>query len=438
MELPLLRRVRSSDIGKRMASGAAWSFTGTALAKFIVLVAGIVCAHVLGKQEYGQFGMVRSTISLFVVFGFAGMGLTATKFISQYKKSEKERIPSIYLLTNGFAVFTGALVTAAVLVFAPYIAEKTLSAPELVVPLRVGALLLFVTVLNGAQQGTLAGFENFKAIAINTLIGSIAESVLMLVGGYYWGVTGAVLGFGCGFVALYVANHVSIRRTLHTLGLSPRLSMFDRKDLHLLYKFSLPAALSSVMVAPVYWIARTLLVRFDGFEELAVFEAADQWKVIILFVPTAVSQIVLPILSSMANGSKDRFWKVLKYNIFLNAAVAAVLAASVCLFSEHIMASYGKGYTNTLPLVYLALSTVMTSASTVAGLAISSRAKMWTGFGFNAFWGGLCILLTYMFLRTGLGAAGLGLALLCSYAVHIVLQLIYLRLSFNEKESDAE
>ncbi|MBR1446432.1 MAG: oligosaccharide flippase family protein, partial [Alloprevotella sp.] len=251
---PLVQRINKSDIGHRMASGASWSFTGTALAKFIVLVAGIACAHVLGKHEYGQFGMVRSTISLFVVFGFAGMGLTATKFISEYKKDHKERIPSIYLLTNGFAILTGLLVAIAILFLAPTIADRTLNAPELVVPLRVGALLLFVTVINGAQQGTLAGFENFKAIALNTLIGSIAESVLMLIGGYYWGVTGAVLGFGSGFIVLYVANNISIRKNFLSYGLERRLSLFDKKDLHLLYKFSLPAMLSSLMVAPGFWI----------------------------------------------------------------------------------------------------------------------------------------------------------------------------------------
>ena len=55
------------------------------------------------------------------------------------------------------------------------------------------------------------------------------------------------------------------------------------------------------MIAPTYWIIRTMLVRNTSFSELAIYEAADQWKTIILFIPTAVSQIVLPILSSIVN-----------------------------------------------------------------------------------------------------------------------------------------
>lgn len=44
-------RLKTSDVMSRMASGAFWSFTGTAFAKFIVLVAGIWCARILGQER---------------------------------------------------------------------------------------------------------------------------------------------------------------------------------------------------------------------------------------------------------------------------------------------------------------------------------------------------------------------------------------------------
>ena len=208
----LINRIKSSNIASRLAKGAFWSLTGTALAKLIVLISGIICAHVLEQEAYGEFNMVRSTINLFVVFGNAGLGLTATKYVSEYKNKDKNHICSIYLLTNGFAVITGLIVTFLILTFSNYLATETLKAPQLITPIRIGALLLFITVINGAQQGTLAGFEGFRSIACNTLIGSIAECIFMLIGGYYWGVTGAVLGFGCGFIVLYICNHISIRK----------------------------------------------------------------------------------------------------------------------------------------------------------------------------------------------------------------------------------
>lgn len=267
------------------------------------------------RKEYGEFGMIRSTINMFAVFGFAGLGLTATKYISEYKKEKKERISSIYMLTNGFALCMGILVTLVILLAAPYLAEKTLKSPDLVNDIRFGAILLFITVINGAQNGTLAGLEDFKSIALNTLKGSIAETLFMILGAYYWGVTGAILGYGCGFMVIYICNQISIHKKFRELGIVIQESSFCKSDLKLLYKFSLPAALSSIMVSPVFWIIRSMLVRKDGFEELAIFEAADQWRVIILFIPTAISQILLPILSSYSGITyKNKFNKILNIN----------------------------------------------------------------------------------------------------------------------------
>lgn len=422
----LWQQVMASDIGRRMATGAFWSFSGTILAKFIVLLAGIACAHVLGQEEYGEFNMVRSTIYLFVVFGVAGLGLTATKFISEYRKTDKEHIGSIYILTNGFAFITGTLVTSIILITAPYLSSVLLNAPHLLTPIRVGAFLLFVTVLNGAQQGTLAGFEDFRSIAFNTFLGNLSESVLMLVGGYLYGVTGAVLGFGVGFIVLYICNNVAIHKDLKANDISWHLRSFRRSDLNLLYRFSLPAALASFLVAPVFWCARTMLVQKEGFGELAIYEAAEHWRVVILFIPAAVSQVVLPILSSIVHEGKERFWKVLHYNILLNASIALVLALGICLFSSIIMGFYGKGFVKPEVLILMALSTIFNAVSSVVGLSIYSRAKMWTSFSFNLLWGIMMISFSYIFLQRGMGATGVALSMLCSYIILSTIQYIYL------------
>lgn len=431
----LLNNIKASDIGSRIASGAFWSFTGTAAAKFLVLVSSIICAHILTKQEYGEFGMVRSTISMFVVFGTAGLGLTATKFISEYKEKHKERIASIYLLTNGFAIITGLIVTVLVLVLAPYLADNTLNAPHLVSSIRVGAILLFITIINGAQGGTLAGVEDFKAIAINTLIGSVAESAFMLLGAYYMGVLGAVLGYGVGFIALYVANYISIRKDLNKIGVRVVISSFNKKDLSLLYKFSLPAALCSIVVSPTIWIVKTFLAKESGFGELAIFEAADQWKIMILFIPTAVSQVVLPILSSIIGVDKSKFWKVLNINLYLNAGIALVMAIVISCLSPFIMQLYGKAYVSDYwVLIILAVSTIFSSMANVIGLAISSRSKMWTGFLFNCLWALMVIGFARLFTNMEMGARGLALSFTISYAIHTVLQLIYLKYISNDKQ----
>lgn len=425
----IIERVQASDIGRRMASGAFWSFTGNAVAKVIVLVAGIICAHILSKEQYGEFGMVRSTINMFVIFGTAGLGMTATKYIAEFKNTQRERVGSIYCITNGFAVITGLITTILILVLSNYLATVTLKAPHLVNSVRIGALLLFVTVMNGAQNGVLLGFENFKARAVNTLLGSVAEATFMLLGAYLYGVFGAVLGYGIGYIVLYLCNLIAIRKDLTQNGITKDYLHIDKGDLPLLYKFSIPAALSSVLVGPAYWVSRTLLVRADGFTELAIYEAANYWNTIILFLPAAVSQIILPILSSIPKDDKDKFWKVLNLNLLLNTGIALLLVIGVSVLSPYLMASYGEGYRDSfLVLIVLVSSTIFSVASNVVGNAIVSKGKMWMGLLFNSIWAVMFIFFSWLFINNGLGSIGVSLALLLSYFIHTIYQFIYLKL----------
>jgi len=417
-----------------MANGAFWSFFGSGVAKGVVLLSSIVCAHILTKEQYGQFGIVRSTINMFFVLGSAGLGATATKHIAQYLRSEKEKIPSIYVVTNGFAFVTGLIVTTIILLIAPYLAAHTLNTPELTLPIRVGALLLFVTVINAAQLGTLNGFEDFRSVAINNFFGSVFESAFMLVGAYYQGVMGAILGYGTGYVVLYVLNNISIRRNLKNNAIIVQPQKVRWADAKILYQFSLPVFLSGLMVSPMYWIVRTMLVNHAGFEELAVYEASEQWRMIILFIPTAVSAVVLPILSSLHETSANKYRKVLKTNLLLNAGIALCFASVVAVCSPWIMRAYGSNYgNNTLTLILLAFSTVFQTMANVVGLSIWSRSKVWQGLCFNLLWAVMMVSFTYIFLCMNIGSVALALASIVSYFIHTSFQLIYL--SFHLRHS---
>ena len=313
------------------------------------------------------------------------------------------------------------------MLFAPYLAEKSLNAPYLITEIRFGAILLFFTIIDAVQTGTLAGFEDFKSIAINTFISNVGEVILMLIGAYYYNVIGAVVGFGLGYVILFFLNVDSIKKNIQRDRLQINMKSVSIQDLGILYRFSIPATLSSLMVAPAFWFVRSLLVRQGGFSEMGLYEVADQWKIIILFIPSAISQIVLPILSNIV-GKKDSnsFWNVLKYNIYLNIVVSFVLVMFVVLASNYILKFYGTEFSDNRPIIILAFSTIFTSISCVVGLAISSKAKMWIGFFFNAFWACMLIIFSYIFLYNDLGAVGLSLAVLCSYMVHALLQFMYL------------
>ena len=151
------------------------------------------------------------------------------------------------------------------------------------------------------------------------------------------------------------------------------------------------------------------------------------WKVIILFIPTAVSQIILPILSSLVKTDKTKYWKVLKINILVNAFVALAMVGLVICFSQYIMAAYGSNFENTMPLMILAISTVFTAVGNVVGLAIASKSQMWLGFLFNIVWGIVLVVSAYYLIEKGYGSVGVALSILLAYVIHSFIQIIYLK-----------
>lgn len=109
--------ILSSDINKKIFNHGIWILLGNVISKFVLLIATIIMARYLGKDEYGQFGIIKSTILMFTMFAGLELGMTATKYISQYRVSNKEKVERIVGLSNVFAITLSILVTLLVYFF---------------------------------------------------------------------------------------------------------------------------------------------------------------------------------------------------------------------------------------------------------------------------------------------------------------------------------
>ena len=196
----------------------------------------------------------------------------------------------------------------------------------------------------------------------------------------------------------------------------------------MLWSFSLPALLSSSLVGPVTWFCSAMLVNQPhGYTEMGVFNAANQWRATILFVPAAVGAIVLPILSNLqGTNERSRYRKVLWFNILLNGGVALAIALPVSLLSGTIMNLYGAGFkSGSGALVLLSLATVLSVPSSVVGQAIASAGRMRPALALNALWA--VVMIGASFWLTPYGARGLALAYAISYLFHLCTVGCYAR-----------
>ena len=416
-----------SDLARRMFHGAFWSFSGTAMGKLCLLAAGILCAHLLKQEVFGQLGMIRSTLNIFIVFGASGIGVTATKLISTYRTNDIPRLLRMTRLTFRLAWVMALVLMAFCFVLARPIARHILHAEHLTFELQIASLLLLFSILYGVQNGVLTGLEQFKIMARNMFVGSFLEAVLMVAGAYFWGLTGAIVGLGIGLGALFWVNRLSIKKHYAQYVVGEMQSTHTSNDWSMLLNDCIPATLSALMVTPTFWGIRTILLQHDGYNSLALFEAADQWKVMMLFIPTAISQMVLPILTSIRQ-QRQQFRHVLLANIALIVGISSMITLMVLLLGGPIMQLYGKGFSDKMPLVYLALSNIFSAYSNIIEMSIYSKNKMWQAFVINLFWAIVLLVSAYWLVERGLNATGIALAVLIAYGLKSILATLYLTL----------
>ena len=431
----ILARVETSSLASRLTKGALWSVVGAVFSRFFHLASFILVARVLGKERFGELGIIQSTLGMFGAFAGFGLGLTATKHVAEFRSTDPAKAGRIMALSTLTALVMGGLTTGVLVVYAPWLASRTLAAPHLAGPLRIGASLVLLGALIGTQAGALTGFEAFGSIARVNLLSGLLLFPLMVGGSYCLGLEGAVWGLVISQGINWLLNHTALRK--HTAGAAiPFQAVGGWQERSVLWKFSLPAALGAVMVGPVMWACNAMLVNQpNGYSEMGLFNAANQWRIAILFFPMAASRMVLPILTDLRSlREMTGYTKTLRLSTAFNGILALAVALPVCILAEGILRVYGNDFASAhAALILLAISAVPQALNNVVGDAITSRGHMWIGFVFNLMWGTVLLILTYGFVHSGYGATGLALATLTAYIAHTLWQAGYVVRQQNER-----
>jgi O-antigen/teichoic acid export membrane protein len=381
----------------------------------------------LGRDVFGEYGMIQTTVGMFGIFAGMGLGLTATKYVAELRVIDPERAGRIIALGTAVAIGTSTIATAMLLAAAPWLAARTLNAPQLSAELRIATGVLFLNALTGMQTGVLAGFEAFRAIARVNLIRGILTFPIAVSGVLLWNLRGAVGALVAAAAVGWILNDFAIHAECRRNKIPVRWERFW-SDRAILWRFSLPAFLGGAMTSPAMWAASSILVNQPhGYAEMGIFSAANQWRTAVAFLPSLFSQPLLPMLSNVGVGNLRSFRKLLRANLLLSFGVSLLIAAPIVLCSSWIMKAYGRNFLVGRPvLVLLVLTTVISSTATVIGQAIASLDRMWWGFILNSVWA-FVLLAGAALLVPRYGALGLAGAFLAAYSVHALTVSTYVQ-----------
>ncbi|MGA2114357.1 MAG: oligosaccharide flippase family protein [Bryobacteraceae bacterium] len=436
----ILRFLPADSLRGRLALGTFWSLIGAVLSQSSIILASIISARILGTVGFGELAIINSTVGMLGVFAGFGLGMTATKYVAEFRTKDPSRAGRIIALSSVVAFATGGIIALALFAFAPFLATRTLAAPHLVLEFRIGAFLLLFNAINGAQTGALSGFEAFRALAYANLIRGLASLPVMVGGVLLWGLPGAVFGLVLAAAIACLVNQLVLRKECRRAAVPIRYRSIASEG-RVIWDFSLPAFLSSAMTAPATWAVSTMLVNQpNGYAEMGIFNAANQWRAALLFLPTLIGQVVIPILASLQDvQGRSSARKVLLGSMLTNGLCTLPLLVILVPFASWIMSFYGRAFsTHGAVLQVSLLSGVLLAIQTPVGNLITAFGRMWSGFFMNAGWAVCLVGTAHGLLVLGWGAQALACAFLVAYLAHTIWTLWFAVVVLRPDQSSPE
>ena len=296
--LPFLDRIQHSAEGLRLARGMFWSTAGAVSSRSLSLLASIIVARVLGKSVFGELGIIQSTTNMFMTFAELGVGLTATKYVAEFRKKgpRARRTHHCDVHCRGCRErFCGGLDHGRDVSVGCASAGGAPSAVHHRHQCRG-------VVLDRDQRGAERRLERPRGVqeAVDRSISrGRREFSDHRIGVYFFGLIGAVYGLIASQVLVLLLNYQAIRKETSSAGISIRWRE-ARKEMGILTSFSLPTLFAGAVYVPSMWIANMILVTTPGgYAEMGVFNAADRWRTAILFLPSLLGGVTLPMLASL-------------------------------------------------------------------------------------------------------------------------------------------
>lgn len=339
----LTSRLRGSVLFK----DSFWALFGNVMSKGLSLVAAILVARFLGREAYGEYGMIKNTLVYIAVFSTFGLGFTSTKYISQNKDKEPHRLRSLINASTLVSLCFSGIMALVVFIFANALAVY-LEDASMATTLRYASIVIVFNSIATVQVGLLSGLKKFRETAkINVCVG-IITFIFSVILTYFHGLEGSVIAILITNVANCILNLLLLRKTMVDYPSEIKLLWSDVKDL---VCFSAPIALQESSYSITFWASNLILVKMADYGQLGLHSAATQWTAIILFIPSVLQNVMLSYLSeSTIGGNNKSQYSMLKKMLLINFTATFIPFLIALAISPFVVTIYGDSY-NGLPLV---------------------------------------------------------------------------------------
>lgn len=266
-----------------------WKILERIVSQGVNLIIQIVLARILLPEQFGSLAIMIAIVNYLGIFVQSGLGAAII---------QKEDVDDMDISTLFTASISIAMILYVILfIFAPLISSYY-NENDLVWPLRVLALGLFLNSINAIQTGILSRRMQFKTIFFRSLF------AIPISGGV--GISMAYAGFGIWALVFQSLLNSLIVVIVMSFGKDMRIKFdFSRSRAKRLYSFSVKI-LTANLVSGLHDTLRTMIIgkRYSK-SELAYYDKAYAYSnYLAQIINGSISSVLLPVFSRKQNDSR--------------------------------------------------------------------------------------------------------------------------------------
>lgn len=409
---------------------SSWAVFGNSIGYGLLLLTGMLVARFLGKDLYGEYGFVKTTMFQFAAFSTLGLGYTSTKFIAEHRTSSPEKIAGIIKASIQITSTISFSIAIILFIFAKPLA-LFLNEPSLQIAFQALGTIVILRAIYTTQIGLISGFGEFKNIAFINVVFGASLLALSIPTTFYWGLKGAL---GALLVSHIIVVIICFYFIFNQKKQFSNIVKPCSSPIWEITRFSIPVAMQELTYALGRWGGVLLITKLSTLGEVGLFTASELWMSVVLFIPTFLSNVML---SHLSYNSKDKQSHIRSLKVMIGVNVTCTLIPFVLFYilSPWIAYLYGTSFSDMIPVMrILVFSSIFTCCSNVFSAELIAQGQTWGLFGIRAVRDIATIALGYSLIYTHEGnhaAYDYAISTLFCSILFLGLLYIYFRMKIN-------
>jgi O-antigen/teichoic acid export membrane protein len=345
-----------SFLDRNLAKEISWIGIGSIVAQALGLIFMLILARTYSVSDYGLINYTISVGMIVSTFVTAGFPSALVRFISKYINNQ-EKI-DMY--------FTNVLIATLVILFFVSTVVSVIFRDAGIISIVVGYSLISI------YLGIIRGFIIYWKIAIFNVLWNLIKVVVLAIVSYIFFIKSPLF-----VILLYAFGGLGAIIILELLDLTHihfHKNYISKRVIKEISSFSIPVTVSMVAYSTLSSIPIILIKSSEGYYWAGLYSAALALTAIFSIIPTAITTITMPKISSIDN--KRLRIQYTKQSIKLVLIAGIILFIFIFFFGKLVLQiAFSEKYVASYQFLL-----VLSAGATFAGLR-NVYSALWEGSG---------------------------------------------------------